>query len=160
VKRSITEIIRAGAGIGQHHRGEIHRQAADARRHLARRRLEKARRAARRPVGTEVLQPFRLDIEREDDRARPLLVMHVSVRLPRIDEHGLIVGELHQIVADRELRVGAVRLDQHMAMRMRVTHERTVHVEQRDTAESSMGDAQRCRHRGVPKAATYSTPLA
>jgi len=74
---------------------------------------------------------------RQNDGARPLFITNVGVWFPGIDEHGLLIGQLHEIVADHELRVGAVRLDQHMEMRMRVAHERAVHVEQSDTAEGS-----------------------
>jgi hypothetical protein len=35
-----------------------------------------------------------------------------------------------------------------VAMRVRMTHERAVHVEQGDTTKRAMSDAQRCRHCG------------
>ena len=72
--------------------------------------------------------------------------MHIGVRLPGIDQNRLPVRERHQLFADGKLGVCALDLDQHMAMRMRMAHERAIHVEQGDTAEISVDDAQCRRH--------------
>ena len=48
--------------------------------------------------------------------------MHISMRLPSVDQNRLRIGQRHQMGSDRELGVGAVGLDQDMAMRMRVPH--------------------------------------
>src|SRR3954470_16793650 len=72
--------------------------------------------------------------------------MHVGVRLPGVDEHGLPVGERHRALAHRKLRVGAFNLEQHVTMRMRMAHQRTIHVKQCDTAECPMRDAKCSRH--------------
>jgi hypothetical protein len=47
------------------------------------------------------------------------------------------------------LGVRAIGLYQHMTMRMRMTHEGAVHVEQGDTAKRAMSNSQRCRHCGL-----------
>ena len=67
-------------------------------------------------------------------------VVRVVVRLPRVDEHGAVAGQRGEAAADHELRVGALGLDQHVAVRMRVAHQRRVHVQQGDPAERAMGD--------------------
>ncbi len=61
---------------------------------------------------------------------------------PCIDQHRLLIGQRHHVVADRELRVVAVDLEEDVTMRMGMAHERTVHVEQGDTAERAMSYAQ------------------
>jgi len=77
----------------RHHVGrEIHRKALDARRDLADRLGKEARATACDPTGPEHLQPFRLDVEREDERFRPVRHVHIAVWLPAIDKHRRIVG--------------------------------------------------------------------
>jgi hypothetical protein len=53
-------------------------------------------------------------------------------------------------VAYQELGVGALDLEQGMAVMMGVPDQRTVHVEQSNPAESTMGDAQGRRHQYLP----------
>jgi hypothetical protein len=72
------------------------------------------------------------------------------MRLPAVDEHGGGVGERRDLIADQELGVGALDLEQDMAMVMGVSDQRTVHVEQSDPAESAMSDAQGRRHQILP----------
>ena len=63
------------------------------------------------------------------------------MRLPAVDQNRCVVGERTDRVADDELRIGALDLQQHMAMRMGMTHQRPVHVEKRDPAKGSMGNS-------------------
>jgi hypothetical protein len=71
------------------------------------------------------------------------------VRLPSIDQYGLGVRQWDEIIAYGKLGVRTIGLYQHVTMRMRMTHERAVHVEQGDTAERAMNNSQRCRHCGL-----------
>ncbi len=72
--------------------------------------------------------------------------MQVSVRFPGIDEHGLFIGQRDDAVADEELRVVPLDLQQDMAVRMRVPDEAPVHVEERHAAESAMSDLKSLGH--------------
>ena len=130
--------------------GKVQRELTDARRNLARWLLEEAGRTAGGPARPELLQPFRLDIERQDQGSRPVDIMHISVRLPAVDKHGRRIRERIDPVAHQELRVGALDLEQDMAVVVGVTDQRTVHVEQSHPAESTMSDAQGRRHQYLP----------
>ncbi len=66
--------------------------------------------------------------------------------LPGVDQDSLIVGERDNLIADEELRVVSLDLQEHMAMRVRVTDEAAVHVEERDAAEGAMGDLKSLGH--------------
>ena len=130
------------ARLRHHQRRKLHGEAADMRRDVAGLPFEESGRAAGGPVRPEALEPLRLDIEREDDRARARRVVDVGMGFPGIDQHRLSIGQRHHVGADRELRVVAVDLEEDVAMRMGMAHKRAVHVEQGDTAERAMSDAQ------------------
>jgi hypothetical protein len=49
-------------------------------------------------------------------------------------------------IVDQELGVGALDLEQHMAMWVGMTNKRIIHVEEGDPSERSMRDAQCLRH--------------
>jgi hypothetical protein len=72
------------------------------------------------------------------------------MRLPAIDENGGRVRQRRDLVADQKLGVGALDLEQDVAVMMGVSDQRTVHVEQSDPAESAMSDAQGRRHQFLP----------
>jgi hypothetical protein len=80
--------------------------------------------------------------------------MRIGVRFPGIDENRIRVGERRNCVPDSELRVGALNLEQDMAMRVRVTHQLPVHIEQGDAAEYAMGHAKSVGHRNSPETAS------
>src|SRR6185437_8180437 len=126
--------------------GEIHGEPADAGRQLPRGLLEKSASIARRPAWPKALEPLGLDVERENDGARPTLVVNIGVGLPGIDQHRLRVGQRDDPAADRELGVGAFGFDQHMAVRVRVAYEGAVHVEQSDTPKPAVSNPQSRRH--------------
>src|SRR6185436_1203603 len=88
----------------RHHIGsKMQRELTDAQGNLARRLLEESGRTAGGPTRPEFLQPFGLDIERQDQGSRPVDVMHISVWLPAVDEHGRRVRERIDPVAYQEL---------------------------------------------------------
>jgi len=91
-------------------------------------------------------KPLLFDIEGKDYRLRTRLVVGIGVRFPGIDEDGAFVGERHEPVAHRKLRVGALDLQQDMAMRMRVPHQGPIHIQQRHSPEATTCDAQSIRH--------------
>lgn len=105
--------------------------------------------ATGRPVVTEPGEPIRLDIQRKDDRAGAGRIMRVVVRLPRIDQNRLVSGERDEAVAHHELRVGALGLDQHVAVWVSMPHQWRVHVQQGDAPERAMGDAERVGHAAI-----------
>ena len=105
--------------------------------------LEKARRAAGVPVAAKASEPERLDIEGEDDRARPSGIVRVVMRLPRIDEHGTVTGQRGKAAVDHELGVRALGLDQQVTMRVSVAHQRRVHVQQSDPPKWAVSNPQR-----------------
>ena len=72
------------------------------------------------------------------------------MRLPAVDEHGGRIRQRRDLVAHKKLRVGALDLEQDVAVMMSVADQRTVHVEQSDPAESAMSDAQGRRHQFLP----------
>lgn len=67
--------------------------------------LKEARCAAGRPIGAELDEPVRLDVWREDDRARAGRVVCAVMRLPRIDQHRVVAGERDEAIAHHKLRV-------------------------------------------------------
>jgi hypothetical protein len=131
----------------RHHVGcEIHRQLPDTRRQLAMGMSEKSRRTARHPSGTKGLQPFRFDIQSEDQRPRAGRIVNIGMRLPPVDQDGDGIGQRMNAVANDELGIRALHLEKDMTMRVRMADERAVHIEQCDPAEIAMHDAQRRRH--------------
>jgi hypothetical protein len=54
------------------------------------------------------------------------------------------------VVPDQELRVGALDLEQDVAVMMGVTDRGAIHVEQSNPAESTMSNAQGRRHQFLP----------
>jgi hypothetical protein len=63
-----------------------------------------------------------------------------------IDQNGAAVGERREPVAHRKLCVGALDLQQNMAMRLRVPRQGSIHIQQRHPPEAAACDAQSIRH--------------
>ena len=66
---------------------------------------------------------------------------------PRVDQHGLLVRQRHQALADQEMRVVAFSLQQDVAMGVGVPDEPAIHVEQGHSSERTMGNLDRLGHR-------------
>src|SRR5260370_30544242 len=90
---------------------------------------EKSRRTARYPSGAKGLQPFRFDIQSEDQRPRAGRIVNIGMRLPTVDKDGDGIGQRMNAVANDELRVRAFHLEKDMTMRVCMADERAVHIE-------------------------------
>jgi hypothetical protein len=74
-----------------------------ARGHVAGRMDEEARRTTRRPARPKRHQPFRFDVKRENDGARPARIVDIGMWLPAVHQDGGLVGER---IACRRRRTG------------------------------------------------------
>jgi hypothetical protein len=83
-------------------------------------------------------EPRRLDVERQHDRRSRGTIVQLGVRLPGVHQHHAVAGQLVPPLADLEPGVLAVRLDQDMALRMRMGDEVVIGVEQGHAAEASL----------------------
>src|SRR5215831_577863 len=136
-------------GMRHYLRRKAQAEFANPRRYLARGLLEEAGRAACGPSRAELLQPLRLDIQGKNKGSWPIGNVDIGVRLPAVDQHGRVVRERRDAIANHKLRISAIDLQQHVTMMVRMAHQRTVHVQQSNPAEGAVGDAQRCRHPGL-----------
>lgn len=122
--------------------------------------IEEVGRVASYPVRPEMAEPLRFDVEGKDHGFRTRLIVRIGMRLPCIDQNCALVGERHEPVAHRKLRIGPLDLQQDMAMRMRVPHQGPIHIKQRHSPEAATYNAQGIRHRSnIDHFAETATPL-
>jgi hypothetical protein len=72
--------------------------------------------------------------------------VNIGMRLPPVDKDGDGIGQRMNAVANDELGISALHLEEDMTMRVRMADERAVHIEQCDPAEIAVHDTQSRRH--------------
>ena len=101
-------------------------------------------------------EPSRLDIERQDDARRCARLVRVGMRFPGIDQYGGIVTQGAELIPDREEGVGSGRLDQDVAMRVRVVDQHRIHVQERYPPELPLEYPESLGHSAFPHAGAGS----
>lgn len=66
--------------------------------------------------------------------------MNIRVRLPAIDKNGSGIRQRDNPIADDEMGISALNLEEDVAVRMRVADQRRVHIQQRDPPECTVSD--------------------
>src|ERR1700744_5343258 len=72
--------------------------------------------------------------------------MHIGMLLPRIDRDQHFITQGHALTFDDKVLTRSARLENQMKMRMRMVHQRGVHIEKRDASKTAAKDAQGLGH--------------
>src|SRR6267143_1794128 len=104
---------------------------------------EKSWRTARHPSGAKGLQPFRFDIQSEDQRPRAGRIVNIGMRLPPVDKDGDGIGQRMNAVANDELGISALHLEEAMTMRVRMADDREDQAENRDVQQADIHGVDR-----------------
>ena len=92
-------------------------------------------------------EPARLDIKREKQGPLGTLTMQIGVLLPRVDGDEHVAAQRHCLLFDHKILVWAAGLEDQVTMRMRMFHQRGVHVEEGHASKAAPKDAQSPGHR-------------